>query len=325
MISFILRRLLTLIPMLLGIALLVFLLMYLAPGDFLTQMRADREISPEFIAQLEQQYGLDKPWYVQYGIWLKQIFLEGDFGYSWAYKVPVTEILGQRVGATVVLSLTSLIFAWGIAIPLGVLAAIYKDSLFDRLSALLAYAALSIPEFFLALLAVYFAATTGWFPIGGLTSITHELMTPLGRLLDFAYHLVLPTIVLGLGMIAGMMRIMRANFLDYMRAEFVNTARAKGLSEGKVMFKHVLRNAINPLITAFGFAFSGLLSGALLVENIMNYPGLGQMVFQAFLNQDQFVVMAAVMMGSVMLMLGNLLADLLLAWSDPRIRLEESH
>jgi ABC-type dipeptide/oligopeptide/nickel transport system permease component len=135
---------------------------------------------------------------------------------------------------------------------------------------------------------------------------------------------VLPTIVLGASGVAGMMRIMRANFLDYMRAEFVTAARAKGLSEGKVMFKHVLRNAINPLITAFGFAFSGLLSGALLVENIMNYPGLGQLIFEAFLKQDQFVVMAAVMMGCVMLMLGNLLADLLLAWSDPRIRLEDT-
>ena len=238
--------------------------------------------------------------------------------------MPVTELLAQRIPATVVLSITSLLFAWGIAIPLGVLAAIHKDSFFDRVSALLAYAALSIPEFFLALLAVFFAAQTGWFPVGGLTSIEHEFMSPGARLLDYAHHLILPTFVLGASMIAGMMRIMRANFLDYMRAEFVDTARAKGLSEGRVMFKHVLRNAINPLITAFGFAFSSLLSGALLVENIMNYPGLGQLIFEAFLRQDQFVVMAAVMMGCLMLMLGNLLADLLLAWSDPRIRLEDA-
>lgn len=341
MISFIVRRLITLVPMLLGIALLVFLLMYLAPGDFLTQARADREISREFIEQMEKEFGLDRPWYVQYGLWLKNIFpvrwneaaegnfwekleLGSDFGYSWTYKVPVTELLAQRIPATVLLSITSLLFGWGIAIPLGVLAAIHKDSIFDRLSALCAYAALSIPEFFLALLAVFFAAVTGWFPIGGLTSIDHEFMSPAGKLLDYAHHLVLPTIVLGAGMVAGMMRIMRANFLDYMRAEFVDTARAKGLPEGRVMFKHVLRNAINPLITAFGFAFSTLLSGALLVENVMNYPGLGQLIFQAFLRQDQFVVLAAVLMSALMLMLGNLLADLLLAWSDPRIRLEEA-
>lgn len=323
MIAFILRRLLTLIPMLLGVALLVFLLMYLAPGDFLTQARADRAVSPELIRQLETQYGLDRPWYVQYGRWLEQVFLRGDLGYSWTYKVPVTELLAQRLPATLLLSLTSLLFAWSIAIPLGVLAAIYQDSLFDRLSALLAYAALSIPEFFLALLAVFFAARTGWFPTGGLTAIDHDFLSPVAQLLDYLHHLILPTLVLGIGMIAGTLRIMRANFLDYLRAEFVNTARAKGLPERTVMFKHVLRNAINPLITTFGFAFSGLLSGALLVENVMNYPGLGQLTFEAFLRQDQFVVLAAVLLGCVMLMLGNLLADLLLAWSDPRIRLEE--
>lgn len=340
MLSFVVRRLLTAIPLLLAIALLVFLLMYLTPGDFLTAARADRDTPRELVAQLEQEFGLDRPWYVQYGLWLRNLWPLGwneeaerwwqslkfhmDLGFSWAYKVPVTDLLATRIPATVLLSLTSLLFAWSIAIPLGVLAAIYKDSLFDRLSALLAYAALSIPEFFLAVLAVFFAARTGWFPTGGLTSIDHEFLSPPARVVDMAYHLILPTVVLGASMIAGMMRIMRANFLDYLRAEFVNTARAKGLPEGVVMFKHVLRNAINPLITAFGFAFSSLLSGALLVENIMNYPGLGQLVYDALLKQDQFVVMASVMMGALMLMLGNMLADLLLAWSDPRIRLESA-
>lgn len=333
MLSFVIRRVLVSIPLLLAIALLVFLLMYLAPGDFLTAARADRDTPRELIEQLELEFGLDRPWYVQYGLWLRNLWPLGwdsdtglrwevDLGFSWSYKVPVTDLLATRIPATLLLSVCSLVFAWGIAIPLGVLAAIYKDSIFDRLSALLAYAALSIPEFFLALLAVFFAARTGWFPTGGLTSIEHEFLPAPQRFFDMLHHLVLPTVVLGASMIAGMMRIMRANFLDFLRAEFVNTARAKGLPEGVVMFKHVLRNAINPLITAFGFAFSGLLSGALLVENIMNYPGLGQLVYDALLKQDQFVVMAAVMMGALMLMLGNLLADLLLAWSDPRIRLE---
>ncbi len=325
MISFILRRLLTLIPMLLGIALVVFLLMYLAPGDFLSQARANREISQEFIQQMEREFGLDQPWYVQYGLWLRNVFLNGDLGYSWTYKVPVTELLAQRIPATLALAAAALLFAWGSAIPLGVLAAIHQDSWFDRSSALLAYAALSIPEFFLALLAVFIAAKTGWFPTGGLTAIDHDFLPAWAQLLDYAHHLLLPTVVLGLSMVAGVMRLMRANFLDSMRAEFVTAARAKGLPEGTVMFKHVLRNAINPLITAFGFAFSGLLSGALLVENVMNYPGLGQLVFEAFLRQDQFVVVASVLMGCIMLMVGNLLADLLLAWSDPRIRLEEAH
>lgn len=321
MTTFLLRRLLTLIPLLLGISLLVFLLMHLAPGDFLDQMRASPDADAETIALLEAQFGLDRPWYAQYWLWLTQA-LTLNFGESLAYKIPVFDLIGQRVAATMLLSFTSIAFAWCIAIPLGVLAAIYKDSIFDRIAAFFAYFALSIPEFFLAILAVYFAATTGLLPTGGLTSIDSEFMTSGARLLDMAYHLILPTIVLGIGSVAGMMRILRANFIDYMQAEFATTARAKGLSERVVMFRHVLRNAINPLITSLGFAFSSLLSGAVLVENIMNYPGLGRLLFEAIQTQDQFVVLAGVVIGCVMLLLGNTLADLLLAWSDPRIQLE---
>lgn len=320
MILFILKRLLTIIPMLLGISLLVFVLMYITPGDVLSEARASRDISKEYIQQMEKMYGLDQAWYIQYFLWLKNV-VTLNFGDSWSYKVSVIDLLKQRVPATFILSICALTLAWGVAVPLGVLAAIYKNSIFDRLSSILAYAALSIPEFFLALLAIFFAAQTGWFPIGGRTALTHSFMTGWEQFWDIIYHLILPTLVLGLGGVAGMMRIMRANFLDHIRAEYVMTARAKGVPEGRIMFIHVLRNAINPLITALGFAFSGLLSGALLVENIMNYPGLGQLVYEAFLKQDQYVVMAAVLMGCIMLMVGNLIADLLLAWSDPRIRI----
>ncbi len=322
MTTFIIRRLLTLIPMLLGVTLMVFLLMYLAPGDFLDAARAQPDIPQEYIEEMERDFGLRRHWALQYLLWLKNVAAL-DFGYSWTYRIPVTELLAQRLPASFALSLCALVFSWSIAIPLGVLAAIKKNSVFDRLSALLAYAALSIPEFFLALLAVFFAAATGWFPTGGLTSMEHDFLSPAGKLIDYAHHLVLPTAVLGVGGIAGVMRIMRANFLDVIRAEYVNTARAKGVPEGAVMFKHVLRNAINPLISAFGFAFSSLLSGALMVEIIMGYPGIGQLTYQAFLKQDQFVVLGSVVMGCVMLILGNLLADLLLAKNDPRIRLEE--
>jgi peptide/nickel transport system permease protein len=322
MIGFIIRRLLTLIPLLLGITMLVFILMSLAPGDFLTPVKAQRDVPIELIQAIEVEFGLDQPWYVQYVKWLGNL-LQGNLGHSWAYKLPVTDLIGQRIFATCLLSLSAFVFSWGIAIPLGVLAAIYKDSIFDRISAGLAYAALSIPEFFLALLLVFFAAQTGWFPMGGATSIEYEYMGFFEKMADRAYHLFLPTLALGIGSIASIMRIMRANFLDTIRASFVTTARAKGLSEFVVMFKHALRNAINPLVSAFGFAFSGLLSGALMVEIVLQYPGLGQLMYQSILREDQFVVLAAVMMGCTMLVLGNLLADILLAWSDPRIRLEK--
>lgn len=322
MIGFILRRMLTLIPLLLGITALVFLLMSLAPGDFLTPVKAQRDVPPELIEAIEKDFGLDQPWHVQYVKWLGNI-LQGNLGHSWAFKMPVSDLIGQRVLATFLLSLVSLVFAWSIAIPLGVLAAIYKDSIFDRISAVLAYAALSIPEFFLALLLVFFAAQTGWFPMGGATSIDYEYLSFWGKLTDRAYHLILPGLALGIGSIASIMRIMRANFLDTIRAEYVKTARAKGVREFTVMFKHVLRNAINPLISAFGFAFSSLLSGALMVEIVLQYPGLGQLMYQSILREDQFVVLASVMLGCTMLVVGNLLADVLLAWSDPRIRLEQ--
>ena len=321
MIAFIIRRLLTLIPLLFGITMLVFILMSLAPGDFLTPVRAQRDVPAELIAAIEVEFGLDQPWYVQYVKWLGNVF-EGNLGHSWAYKLPVSDLIGQRIFATFLLSLCAFVFSWAIAIPLGVLAAIYKDSIFDRISAGLAYAALSIPEFFLALLLVFFAAQTGWFQMGGATSIEYEYMSWLEQMLDRAHHLILPTVSLGIGSIASIMRIMRANFLDTIRAGFVTTARAKGQREFIVMFKHALRNAINPLVSAFGFAFSGLLSGALMVEIVLQYPGLGQLMYQSILREDQFVVLAAVMMGCTMLVLGNLLADILLAWSDPRIRLE---
>lgn len=321
MIAFIIRRLLTLIPLLFGITMLVFILMSLAPGDFLTPVRAQRDVPAELIAAIEVEFGLDQPWYVQYVKWLGNVF-EGNLGHSWAYKLPVSDLIGQRIFATFLLSLCAFVFSWAIAIPLGVLAAIYKDSIFDRISAGLAYAALSIPEFFLALLLVFFAAQTGWFPMGGATSIEYEYMSWFEQMLDRAHHLILPTMALGIGSIASIMRIMRANFLDTIRAGFVTTARAKGQREFIVMFKHALRNAINPLVSAFGFAFSGLLSGALMVEIVLQYPGLGQLMYQSILREDQFVVLAAVMMGCTMLVLGNLLADILLAWSDPRIRLE---
>lgn len=322
MTTYILRRFLVSVPILLVVSAMVFWLMSLAPGDFLDTARGQRDISAETIAALEKKYGLDQPWPVQYVRWLAGV-VRGDFGYSWTYKVEVADLLMQRVPATLGLSLASLLISWSLALPLGILAAIYKDSIFDRVSALLAYAAISLPEFFIALLALFFAAQTGWFPTGGMTSILSDFMPGPQRVVDYLWHLALPAFVLGIGGVAGAMRIMRANFLDNIRAEYVTTARAKGLRERAIMLKHVLRNAINPFVTSLGFAFAGLLSGALLVENIFNYPGLGQLTYQAFLRQDHYTVLASVVLGAAMLIAGNLMADILLGVSDPRIRLEK--
>jgi len=319
--SFVLKRLLHMIPLLLGVSLLTFLLMSLAPGDFFTTLSQNPQISPDTIARLKAQFHLDKPWYVQYFFWLKNI-LSGDFGYSMAYKIPATALIFQRLWNTFLLSFIALIIAWGIAIPLGVSAAVKKDSWIDRGSSLVAFVGLSISEILLALLALWVAAATGWFPIGGAESPLHDWMTPMQQFFDFAHHLILPAIVLAASDLAGIMRQMRSNLLDTLRAEYVTAARARGLGEGRVIYKHALRNAINPLLTIFGYSLSNLLSGAFIVENIMAWPGLGRLTMEAFFAKDSYLVVDCVVMATALLVIGNFIADILLAWSDPRIRLK---
>ena len=321
MLVFILKRLLHMIPLLIGVSLLTFLLMSLAPGDYYTALAQNPQISPETIARLKAQFHLDKPWYVQYFYWLKNM-AHGDFGYSMAYKIPATSLILARLWNTFILSFLALIIAWGIAIPLGIWAAMKKDSWVDRSCSLVAFVGLSVPDILLSLLALWFAAATGWFPVGGAASPIHDLMTPLQKLSDTAYHLILPACVLAAADVAGIMRRMRSCLLDTLRAEYVTAARARGLGEGWVVYKHAVRNAINPLLTIFGYSLAGLLSGAFIVENIMAWPGLGRLTMEAFFQKDSYVVVDCVVMATALLVIGNFIADILLALTDPRIRLK---
>jgi peptide/nickel transport system permease protein len=324
MVRYILRRLTHGLLILIGVSFLTFFLINQSPGSYLDKMRLDPQVPAEFIKEEFARLGLDKPWIVTYGLWLKGIVLHLDFGKSFAYKQPVFDVLKTRALNTFLLGLTSLAFAWGLAIPLGILAGYKQYSWFDKISSAIVFIGLSIPEVFMALLAIYFAAVTGWFPTGGLIDVVHwDTFSRWAKILDVAHHLVLPTLVLGIATAAIYMRQMRGNLLDVLRADFVRTARAKGLSERLVLFRHAVRNAINPLITLFGFSISELLSGAVLVEQVTSYPGLGLMTIEAFMNKDIYLVMAAVLTATVMLILGNLMADILLAWTDPRIRLED--
>lgn len=320
MFPFIIKRLLTLLWLLPTVTLLTFLLMQAKPGDFLTPLTMQRDISPETIVRMKHDFGLDQPFYLQYFYWLERAVLHFDLGESWSYKIPVTDLILQRAPATIALALSSLLVVWLVGVPLGIMAAIYKDSVFDRISAAFAYAAFSIPEFFLALLAILLAWRTGWFPIGGLTSIDHEFMSPTTQIGDFMYHMILPTLVVSLGGIAGLMRVMRANILDVVRAEYVTAARAKGLPEGIILFRYVLKNAINPFLSTIGYAIAGILSGSLIVENVMNYPGLGQLIYQAYMRDDRYVVLGSLVISILLLIIGNLVSDIVLAMSDPRIR-----
>jgi len=319
LLTYISRRLLHMIPLLLGISLISFIIIQLAPGDFLTQQALNPQVSAERIAQERARFGLDKPVYVQYFIWLKNA-LRLDFGHSFSYRVPVFRLIGARLFNTFILSLSAMIFTWVLSIPLGIISAIKQYSWVDKLLTFLAFLGLAIPNFFFALLLLFMAMRTGWFPVGGMYSVNYHGLSLLGQIWDRAYHLILPTIVLGTSGMAGLMRQMRGNLLDYLKADFVTTARAKGLSERVVVWKHAVRNAINPIITIFGLSLPGLLSGAALTEIVMAWPGLGRLMLEAVLAQDLYLVMGSLIMGSVLLILGNLVADLLLAWVDPRIR-----
>jgi peptide/nickel transport system permease protein len=321
MFAFIIKRLLHLIPVLLGVSLLTSLLLSLTPGDYYTQLSQNPQISPATLERLRAQEHLDKPWYVRYAYWLKGA-VHGDFGYSVAYKVPASDLIFGRLWNTFLLSLAAMILSWGVAVPLGIWAAVKKDSWADRLCSLIAFVGLSVPDVLLALLALMFAAATNWFPVGGAQSSLSDLMTPGEQFVDRLKHLILPAIVLGASDLAGIMRQMRSNLLDTLRAEFLTAARAKGVPEGRVIYKHALRNAINPLLTIFGYSLAGLLSGAFIVENIMAWPGLGRLTMEALLAKDYYLVVDTVVMAAGLLVAGNFVADLLLAWSDPRIRLK---
>ncbi|HZO84273.1 MAG TPA: ABC transporter permease [Verrucomicrobiae bacterium] len=319
--TFTVKRLFHLLPILFGVSLITFLLMSLTPGDYYTTLSQNPQISPEKIAELRAKMHLDQPWYIQYFHWLKNA-LRGDFGFSIAYKIQASELIFGRLWNTFILSFCATALAWCVAVPLGIWAAVKKDSWADRLCSFIAFVGLSIPEVLLALLALMFAASTGWFPVGGAQSALYDLMSPAEQLRNRLHHLILPTAVLAASELAGIMRQMRSNLLDTLRAEFVTSARAKGLPEGWVIYKHALRNAINPLLTIFGYSLAGLLSGAFIVENVMAWPGLGRLTMEALFAKDYQLVVASVVMATGLLVAGNFIADLMLAWSDPRIRLK---
>jgi peptide/nickel transport system permease protein len=319
MAAYIARRIVHMVPLLLGISLVSFGVMQLAPGDFLDELRLDPVISPETIEQMRASFGLDQPAYVQYLRWLWRI-LHLDFGYSFSWKVPVTWLISTRLFNTLVLSISALLFAWTLAIPIGVYAATHRYSTGDKILTILAFLGISIPNFFFALLLLYVAYLTGWLPIGGMTSIDFEFLPWWEKAIDLARHLVIPTVVLGTATMALLMRQMRAQMLEVLQQDFIRTARAKGLAGAVVTWRHAVRNAINPLISIFGLELGGILSGAAVTEIVVGWPGMGQLTLDALLKKDYYLVMGILMMSSVMLIIGNLVADLLLAWSDPRIR-----
>lgn len=318
MLGFLARRLAQMVPLLVGITFISFLVVGLAPGDFFASLAMNPSISPEAIEEMKREFGYGRPLPVRYLAWLWQV-LHGDLGVSVAHRVSVTTLIGQRAVNTLVLAVSALAVTWIFALPLGVVVAVRRGRLSDRALSVLAFLGMSLPNFFLAFLLLRLALETGWFPVGGTVSLDHEQLSLAGKLLDRAHHLVLPTIVLAASGMGGLMRLMRGAVLDLYRADFVRTARAKGLPERTVLFRHVLRNALNPFVTLAGYELGTLLGGAALVENVMNLQGLGSLMLEAVLSLDIYLVMGSVLLGSIMLLVGNLLADVALTLVDPRI------
>jgi peptide/nickel transport system permease protein len=317
--TYVLRRFIQMIPLLFGISALTFILLQLAPGDFLNQMAENPAISPATIEAMRRNFGLDQPWWVQYGLYLKNILLHFDFGESFSRHQPVFTVIREGLANTLLLAGAAAIITWGLALPLGIWAAVRQYSWIDKSLSLLAFVWLSVPEILSGLLLLMLAARTGWFPVGGMRSIDYDDLTTIGKVRDLAWHLALPALVVGLVPLASRMRQMRGNLLDVLRLDYVTTARSKGLDQGVVIYKHALRNAINPMITLFGYTLGALVSGSFVAEIIFSWPGLGRLTLDAILTQDQYLVMGSVLMASIVLILGNLIADLLLAIADPRI------
>ena len=330
MFSYILRRLLYMIPMMIIISMVSFALIQLPPGDAMTyyEMRlreqGQSDVAMEMLDKMRERYGLDKPLPVQYWNWIKG-FPRGDFGMSMVYQgLSVSSIIAERLVITIIVSVAALIISWGLAIPIGIYSATHKYTRADYALSFFAFIGMAIPHFMLAMLLMFFwVFVLGNTSVGGLFSPEYrEAAWSWAKFFNLLYHLPIPVIVLGLATLAGTMRVMRGNLMDVLDQQYVMTARAKGLKERKVIFKHAVRIAINPLISRLGLELPGLLSGSIIVSIVLSLPMLGPIFQRALGGQDMYLAGTILLMLSWTLLLGNLVADILLAWADPRIRLD---
>jgi peptide/nickel transport system permease protein len=310
------------VPMLLGITLVSFVVIHLAPGTPVEmQTTLNPKVSLEAQKRLRELYGLDKPLLVQYWDWLKRIS-QLDFGRSFSPdRRPVWDKIKERIGITISLNLMSLLIILVTAIPIGVLAAYRPHSWFDKATTLFVFFGFAMPTFWLALLVIlFFGVYLDWLPISGLTSLNFRYFSLWQKIQDLAAHVTLPVLVAAFGGLAGMSRYMRGNMLEVIRQDYITTARAKGLPERTVIFKHALRNALLPVITILGLSVPGLIGGSVIFESIFAIPGMGQLFYGAVMARDYPLVMGELVIGALLTLMGNLLADVGYALVDPRIR-----
>jgi len=322
MLVYLLRRVVGLVPLLIGITFISFFVIQLAPGspvELMTDMNPDA--SPELRQKLEEYWGLDDPIHIQYFNWVKRVAV-GDFGVSFSTdRRPVADKIRQALPITLLLNVMSLALIMLVSIPIGVYSATNPYTFGDRTATVFVFLGFAMPTFWLALLCMMlFGVELGWLPISGLTSLDHESMSFVGRVVDRVQHLILPVSIASITSLAGLSRYMRSSMLEVVRQDYITTARAKGLSERTVIYRHALRNALLPVVTILGLSIPGLIGGSVIFETIFAIPGMGRLFYDGVLQRDYMVVMGVLVIGAVLTLLGNLLADIMYAVVDPRLR-----
>jgi peptide/nickel transport system permease protein len=313
------------VPFIVLVSITVFVLIRLPPGDFVSHYAAALAASGETVDDammdtMRVKLGLDQPVWVQYGRWIGGV-LTGDFGYSFQWQQPVASLIGERIGLTLVLSVSTLLFTWAVALPIGVYSAVRRYSWGDYLFTLLGFAGLAVPSFLLALVLMYVGISVFHQDLGGLFSEAYlDQPWSWGRALDLLKHLWVPVAILGTSGAASLIRIMRANLIDQLHQPYVDTARAKGLSEFTLLVRYPLRIALNPFVSTLGWVLPHLVSGSVIISIVLNLPTAGPMLLQALLGQDQYLAGAFLLLLCAMTVIGTLVSDILLALLDPRIR-----
>jgi peptide/nickel transport system permease protein len=316
---YLLERLAHAVLVLVGVSLIAFLFMELAPGDYFLEMQVDPRISPELVEQLKARYGVDRPFHRRYLGWLGSV-LRGELGYSFKYGAPVADVLLPRVLHTLLLAGAAACLSWGLALPLGALWAAARGRPADRAASAATAVLASVPELVLVLGLLAVAARVDALPTGGMRSAGWAQLGPAGRALDLARHMLLPTAALVLGALPTLLRHVRSTVAEELEQPWVLAVRGQGVPPGRLLFRLVLPAAANPLATLFGLTVAGLLSGSLIVEQVMGWPGLGPLLLEAILARDVHLVLAPVLATTLLLVFGNLLADALIAVLDPRVR-----
>lgn len=311
------------------ISLVSFAVIQLPPGDFVSNMVSQmlksgvRELTPEFEAQVREQYGLNQPTYVQYFKWMRNIFVHGDFGYSFVYKRDARNLIIERLPMTFAVSFFSVLFIWVVALPIGIYSAVKQYSLGDYLFTFIGFIGFSVPSFLFALILMYTSYKYFDQAMIGLFSPQYaDAPWSIAKFFDLLKHLWIPVILIGTAGTAGLIRTMRANLLDELNKPYVDTARAKGMLETRLLWKYPVRHALNPFISTIGWTLPGLIAGEVIVSIVLNLPTSGPVIYNSLIQQDMYVAAGFILVLSALTVIGTFISDLMLAWLDPRIRLQ---